>query len=359
MVLAEMDGGVLSPTAAELATAGREVAEGLDLSLSLAIAGSEVGTAAQEAASLGAERVYAAEDAHLADGQPELVLESWAQICRQTNPSVVLVARTATGRDLAPRLAVRLGVGLAQDCLEVTVDKASGRMIAHRPVYGGNAMAAVVCNGTPQMACIRPKAYEPSEPDGSQEAEVVPIGLALDASMSKVKLVERVAEESEGVRLESAKIVVAGGRGLGSPAPFKDLEVIAGLLGAGIGASRAAVDAGWVPPSWQIGLTGKTITPDLYITVAISGASQHMAGCSGSKVIVAVNKDAEANIFKEARYGVVGDWEKVLPSFTETLRELLGLTYLRLSATAVSLRRAWCQVIACLTSHPKVGGAPA
>ena len=324
LVLAERSGDALSPTAAELLTAGRAVSEGLGLSLSLAVAGSNVGSAAQEAATLGAKRVYAAEDGLLTGDQPELVLEAWTQICRQTSPSVVLVARTTGGRDLAPRLAVRLGVGLAQDCLEVTVDEASGRMIAHRPVYGGNAMAAVVCNGTPQMACVRPKAYEPLEPDDSRRAEVIPISVSLDESMARVKLVERVAEESEGVQLESAKIVVAGGRGLGSPAPFKDLEVIAGLLGAGIGASRAAVDAGWVPPSWQIGLTGKTITPDLYITVAISGASQHMAGCSGSKVIVAVNKDAEANIFKEARYGVVGDWQKVLPSFTEALRELLG-----------------------------------
>ena len=324
LVLAEMDCGALSSTAAELLAAGREVSERLGLTLSLAVSGNDVGQAAQEAATLGAKRVYAAEDGLLTGAQPELVLEAWTQICRQTDPAIVLVARTTAGRDLAPRLAVRLGVGLAQDCLEVTVDEASGRMIAHRPVYGGNAMAAVVCNGTPQMVCIRPKAYEPSERDDSEIAEVIPLSLSLDDSMARVKLVERVSEESEGVQLESAKIVVAGGRGLGSPAPFKDLEIIAGLLGAGIGASRAAVDAGWVPPSWQIGLTGKTITPDLYITVAISGASQHMAGCSGSKVIVAVNKDAEANIFKEARYGVVGDWQKVLPSFTETLRELLG-----------------------------------
>ncbi len=324
LVLAETEGGALSPTAAELVTAGLEVAAGLGLPLSVAMAGSDVEATVQEAASLGAQRVYAVEDGILSTDKPELLLEAWAQICRQTNPAVVLIARTTAGRDLAPRLAARLGVGLAQDCLEVKVDEDSGRMIAHRPVYGGNAMAAVVCNGTPQMACIRPKAYEPCEPDDSRTAEVVSLSITLDESMARVKLVERVAEESEGVRLESAKIVVAGGRGLGSPEPFKDLEVIAGLLGAGIGASRAAVDAGWVPPSWQIGLTGKTITPDLYITVAISGASQHMAGCSGSKVIVAVNKDAEANIFKEARYGVVGDWEKVMPSFTETLRELLS-----------------------------------
>jgi electron transfer flavoprotein alpha subunit len=141
--------------------------------------------------------------------------------------------------------------------------------------------------------------------------------------MAKSKVVGVVREEAEGIKLEDARIVVAGGRGLGGPEPFADLEELAKVLGAGIGASRAAVDSGWVPASWQIGLTGKTITPDLYITVAISGASQHIAGCSGAKVIVAINKDAEANIFKEARYGVIGDWKKVLTAFTETVRELV------------------------------------
>ena len=141
--------------------------------------------------------------------------------------------------------------------------------------------------------------------------------------MAKSRVVSVVREEAEGIKLEDARIVVAGGRGLGGPEPFEDLEELAKVLGAGIGASRAAVDSGWVPASWQIGLTGKTITPDLYITVAISGASQHIAGCSGAKVIVAINKDAEANIFKEARYGVVGDWKKVLTAFTETVRELV------------------------------------
>ena len=132
-----------------------------------------------------------------------------------------------------------------------------------------------------------------------------------------------VAEESEGIKLEEARIVVSGGRGLGGPEPFQDLEQLAKALGGAVGASRAAVDSGWVPSSYQVGLTGKTITPEVYITVAISGASQHMAGCSGAKVIVAINKDAEANIFKEARYGVVGDWQEIVPAFTEAVRELV------------------------------------
>ena len=323
LVLGELEGDALASTAAEILAAGRALADGLGLQLSMGIAGADTESAAQDAIGHGADQVYVVNDTILAEYHPELLLAAWAQICRQTDPKIVLMARTTNGRDLGPRLAVRLGVGLAQDCLEVSIDADSGKMVAHRPVYGGNAMAAVVCNGTPQMASIRPKAYEPLELDSSRQGEINALDASLDASMKRVKLVERVEEESEGVQLEKAGIVVAGGRGLGSPEPFKDLEVIARLLGAGIGASRAAVDAGWVPPSWQIGLTGKTITPDLYITVAISGASQHMAGCSGAKVIVAVNKDSEANIFKEARYGVVGDWQKVMPSFTEALRELL------------------------------------
>ena len=144
----------------------------------------------------------------------------------------------------------------------------------------------------------------------------------LDGSQALTQVVEVVKEEAAGVKLEDARVVVSGGRGLGGPEPFAGLEGLARLLGGAVGASRAAVDSGWVPAAYQVGLTGKTITPDLYITVAISGASQHMAGCSGAKVIVAINKDAEANIFKEARYGVVGDWERVIPALTEAVREL-------------------------------------
>ena len=158
-------------------------------------------------------------------------------------------------------------------------------------------------------------------PDPTRQGEVVAVPVTLDASMARVTIVRQVRQESAGVKLEEASIVVAGGRGLGGPEPFRELQELAGMLGAAMGASRAAVDAGWVPGNWQVGLTGKTITPDLYITVGISGASQHMAGCSGAKVIVAINKDAEANIFREARYGVVGDWQIVVPAFMEAIRE--------------------------------------
>ena len=203
------------------------------------------------------------------------------------------------------------------------IDPQTKRLLANRPVYGGNAMATVSCVDTPQVAAIRPKVYEPPEAEESRQGEMVPFDVELDPSIATSRVVSVVTEEAEGVRLEDARIVVAGGRGLGGPEPFADLEELARVIGAGVGASRAAVDSGWVPPGWQIGLTGKTITPDLYITVGISGASQHMAGCSGAKVIVTINKDPDANIFKESRYGVVGDWQKVLPALTEALRDLV------------------------------------
>ena len=244
-------------------------------------------------------------------------------LCKEINPGIILIARTNEGREIAPRLAFRLGVGLAQDCLEVSADAATGKLLANRPVYGGNAVAVVSCNYSPQVAAVRPKVYAPLEPDPARQGEVISFPVDLDAALVRSRVIEVVKEEAEGVKLEDASIVVSGGRGLGGPEPFANLEELARLLGGAVGASRAAVDSGWVPASYQVGLTGKTITPDLYITVAISGASQHMAGCSGSKAIVAINKDAEANIFKDARYGVVGDWEKVLTALTETVRELV------------------------------------
>ena len=323
LVLGELDNGSLTSTSKELLAAGRPLADALGQKLSLGVLGTDLEQPAQDAISHGADQVYLVNDPLLAEYQVELHLAALTQLCRQAGPNIVLIGRTNNGRDLAPRLAVRLDAGMAQDCLTVEIDPQSRRMVAHRPVYGGNATAAVSCVGTPQIACVRPKAYEPLNPDPSRQGELTPVEVDLDPSVARVRVVEQLKEEAEGVSMEKARIVIAGGRGLGGPEPFQDLEVIAKLLGAAVGASRAVVDSGWVPPHLQIGLTGKTITPDLYITVAISGASQHMAGCSGAKVIIAINKDAEANIFKEARYGVVGDWQKVLPPFTEALRELI------------------------------------
>ena len=322
LIAGEIAGGELSSTSKEMLAAGRGLADGMGQELSIALLGGDPRGAAGEAARHGADRVYSVAHPLLEQYHPDLHLAALESLAREASPAVLLMGRTTSGRDMAPRLAFRLSTGLAQDCLAVQVDE-SGRLLATRPVYGGNAMAVVSCNGTPQMAAIRPKAYEPLEPDDSRQAEVVDFAVDLDVSIARSRVVETVKEEAEGIRLEEAGIVVAGGRGLGGPEPFADLQELASVIGAGVGASRAAVDSGWVPAGYQIGLTGTTITPDLYITVGISGASQHMAGCSGAKVIVAINKDSEANIFKDARYGVVGDWKNILPALTEALRDLV------------------------------------
>ncbi len=323
LVIGQTSGDGLDSTAAELLAAGRNVSAALGEELSIGLLGDTLDASAQQAIAHGADRVYAVNHPLLAEYQPDLYLAALDALCRDVNPRVVLMSRTTEGRELAPRLAFRLGVGLAQDCLEVSVDESTRTLLANRPVYGGNAVAVVSCEHTPQIAAIRPKAYEPTEADAGRQGQVVSFPVELDASQARTRVVETVREESEGVKLEEARVVVSGGRGLGGPEPFSGLEELAKLLGGAVGASRAAVDSGWVPSSYQVGLTGKAITPELYITVAISGASQHMAGCSGAKCIVAINKDADANIFKDARYGVVGDWERVLPALTEAVRELV------------------------------------
>ncbi len=323
LILGDASGGELSSTTLELLAAGQKVAADLGEELSVALLGDTLDAAAQSAIAHGAQKVYAVNHPLLANYQVDLHLTALEALCKDTSPRVVLVARTNEGRELAPRLAFRLGVGLAQDCLEVSVDVAEKKLLANRPVYGGNAIAVVSCDQTPQIAAIRPKAYEPAEADSSRQGEVISFPVDLDASMALTQVIETVIEDAEGIKLEDARIVISGGRGLGGPEPFAHLEELAKIMGGAVGASRAAVDSGWVPSSYQVGLTGKTITPDLYIMVAISGASQHMAGCSGAKVIVAINKDAEANIFKEARYAVVGDWEQVVPAFAEAVRELV------------------------------------
>ena len=322
LVVGEVTQGQLSGTTKEVLAAGRTLAQQAGTELAVGLVGSALASVAQEALQAGGERVYIVEDALLADGQAELHLVALTELCRTVAPDIILLGRTTLGRDLGPRLACRLGVGLLQDCLQVDLEAASGRLTATRPIYGGNVLARVQCMATPQIAALRPKAYAPLPPDATRQGDVVAVPVRLDASMARVTVVQQIRHESAGVKLEEATIVVAGGRGLGGPEPFRELQELAGMLGAAMGASRAAVDAGWVPGNWQVGLTGKTITPDLYITVGISGASQHMAGCSGAKVIVAINKDAEANIFREARYGVVGDWQAVLPAFMEAIRSL-------------------------------------
>ena len=323
LVFGEMDQGELSSVTGELLGVARSLCASTGDEVAVALQSEAVGSAANEAVSLGADRVHCVESSLLSEPQIDAHLEAFAQVVKQTEPSIVLIGRTPLGRDVGPRLAFRLGVAVAQDCVEVAIDPDSGRVVATRPVYGGNAMSRVSFTGdSTQVVLVRPKTFEALEPDAGRTGEILEFGVDLDESAIKARLVETVTQQAEGVRLEDANIVISGGRGLGGPGPFEELRALSQVLGGALGASRAACDAGWIDHSHQVGLTGKTITPDLYITVGISGASQHMAGCSASKNIVAINRDEDANIFKSATYGVIGDWNKILPTFIETVREL-------------------------------------
>ncbi len=323
LVLGELDQSGLAGVTGELLSLARSLADETGDEVSVSLQGASVGSEGDDAIAMGADTVYKVESPLLSEPHIDAHLSALEQVARQTSPSIILIGRTPLGRDVGPRLAFRLGAAVAQDCVEVSVNADTGRVKATRPVYGGNAMASVSFTGDGvQVVIVRPKTIEANEPNSARTGSVEEFPADLDESVIKARLVETVSQETEGVRLEDAGVVVSGGRGLGGPEPFEQLQTLSDLLGGALGASRAACDAGWIDHSHQVGLTGKTITPDLYITVGISGASQHMAGCSASKNIVAINRDEDANIFKSATYGVVGDWNKVLPSFMETLREL-------------------------------------
>ncbi len=324
MVHAEVAEGKLAAVAMELLGCGRKMADELGEELSAVIVGSGVGNLAQEAFAAGADKVYIVDDALLQDYQTDAHVTVMEKVVRQAMPGILLIGQTAVGRDLAPRLAFRLETVATMDCIELAIDSGSKRLLRTKPVYGGNARAVFASDFDPQIATVRVKAMTPLEPDTARKGEVVNIEAGLDPSAMRTEVLEKVKEEVEGISLDAAKVVVGGGRGIGSVDGFKQLEELAGLLRGAVGASRPPCDNGWILDVRQIGLTGKIVTPDLYIAVAISGSSQHMAGCSGCKNVVAINKDPEANIFREARFGVVGDWKKVLPAFAEKVRELLA-----------------------------------
>lgn len=325
LVFAEVTQGSLAAIAKEMLGAGRRLADALGEPVLAAVLGSGVQEAAQEAIYHGADTVYVADAPALAHYQTLPYTAVMAQIAEQATPNIVLVGMSDSGRELGPRLAFRLRTGLASDCVELTINPETRLMEATRPVSGGNAMATVVIEHTrPQMATVRGKTMEPAPRDTTRKGQVVPVSVKLDTVPAAVTLVERVKAAAAGVRLEDAEIVISGGRGLKGPDDFYAvLEPCAKVLGAAVGASRAAVDEGWVPSQMQVGLTGKIISPKLYIACAISGAAQHMAGCGYAKTIVAVNRDPDAPIYQRAHIGVVGDYKKVIPAFQHKCEELL------------------------------------
>ncbi len=324
MVFGEAKEGKLAVVTTELLGCGRRLASELGQELSCLLVGSDVSGLAREATSFGADKVYVVSDPLLKNYQADAYVFVTEKVARQVMPKILLLGQTAIGRDLAPRLAFRLGTALTTDCVELAIDPDSKSLLTTKPVYGGNAQAIFATESLPQIATVRAKAMSPLERDDSRQGEVITIEAGLDPSSLKMEFLERVIAEVEGIRLEDAGVVVAGGRGIGGSEGFAQLEELAKILKGAVGASRPPCDNGWVPAGYQIGLTGKIIAPDLYIAVAISGASQHITGCSGAKTIVAINKDPESNIFREASFGVIGDWKKVLPAFTAKVKELLA-----------------------------------
>jgi electron transfer flavoprotein alpha subunit len=325
LICGELVNGKLASITTELLGCGRKLADDLKEELSCLLASDTVGGASKEAVAFGADKVYVVENPILKEYQADSYIQVAEKLVKEISPRATLIGQTSMGRDLAPRLAFRLGTSLTTDCLDLSIDQGTKLLIQTRPVYGGNAQAIFTSELMPQVVTVRNKAMSPLERDNSRKGEVIPTKIDIDTSKVRTKILETVKEEAVGIKLEDAPVIVCGGRGVGGPEPFQTtLKALADLLHGAIGASRPPADNGWVPEAVHIGLTGKIVAPDIYIAVAVSGASQHTAGCSGSKHIIAINKDPEANIFREAEFGVVGKYEEVVPAFTNKLKELLA-----------------------------------
>lgn len=325
LVCDEVIDGKISLLTKELLSIGRKLADDLSQPLNILLIGENVDEAAAEVISLGADTVYVCSGAPLAEYHPGLYVAIAADVCKQVTPSIVLFGHTEMGRDVSPRLATRLKTTVTMDCIHLSIDSETKRMLQSKPVYGGNAIAIWVSEShDPQIVTLRPRAMMAAEPDTSRKGEIKTVDVSVNNSLLKEKLLETAKEDMKGVKLEDAKVIVSGGGGIGTTDGFTILEELAEVLGGGVGVSRVPCDEGWKPLSLEIGQTGHIVTPDLYIAVGISGAPQHMAGCSGSKYIVAINRDPDSQIFKEANFGVIGDYRQVLPSLIEKCKTLLG-----------------------------------
>ena len=320
-VFCEVKSGAVMPIAFEGLGVGRKLADALGQELSAIIFGSGAGSLGQQAIAHGADKVYVINEAQLNEYQPDLYLLALENAVNQVKPQVIIMGQTDNGRELAARLAFRLHTEATLDCVDLGIDAETKRLLQTKPVYGGNAQAVIVTETDPQVVTIRTKAFSALAPDASRKGETIALQ-PMDLSAVKTRITNRVVEDVAGIKIEDARVVVAGGRGIGSAEGFKQLEELAKLLKGAVGASRPPCDNNWIPDTAQVGLTGKIIAPEVYFAIAISGSSQHMSGCSGSKTIVAINKDPEANIFKVAQYGVVGDWKKVIPALIQKVKEL-------------------------------------
>lgn len=323
LVCGEVVDGKINTVTRELLNTGRKLADDLNQLLSTLLIGEDLEEVAEEVITLGADKVYTAQGPPFAKSHPELYVATIAETCRQSTPSIVLLGQTDMGRDVAPRLAAKLGTTVAMDCTELVIDPDTKRLLQTKPVYGGNAIAVWASESEPQIVTLRPRSVMPAEPDASRKGEITTLDITIDDSMIEGRLLETVREEVKGIKLEEAEVIVAGGGGIGGSDGFQLLEELAQVLSGTIGVTRVPCDEGWIPLSMEIGQTGHIVGPNLYIAIGISGAPQHMAGCSGSKCIVAINRDPDAHIFREADFGVVGDYKEALPPLIEKCKAIV------------------------------------
>jgi len=316
---AEQSKGRIASVAYELLGIGRKLADSLNTELSAVLFGKS--QEVEELIKWGADKVYYADAPQYDSLDDELYSKTMVKLIKENKPEILLAGATAIGRSFIPRVAARLKVGLTADCTGLEIDRETGNLLQIRPAFGGNIMATILSpTSRPQIATVRPRVMKRGEYIAQRKGEIIKIE-PLNPT-GRVRILERIEDAClSRVNLQDAKVIVSGGRGLGSPEGFKMLWELANLLGGTVGASRAAVDEGWIPYAHQVGQTGKTVCPKLYIACGISGAVQHLVGMQSSDIIVAINKDPDAPIFNVATYGIVGDLKVIVPLIIKKLKE--------------------------------------
>ncbi|MFX1517996.1 MAG: FAD-binding protein [Promethearchaeota archaeon] len=318
-VFVELKDGKVRNVTYELLGKARQLADELGEKVCAIILGKDVKGLWTDLSSYGADKILVVEDDNLEEYYTDLFTSVLVGLIMKHEPNIVIYPATKIGRDLAPRVAATLEVGLTADCTGLSIQ--DGRLLQTRPAFGGNIMADIISVTRPQMATVRPNVMKKSIPDKNRTTEIIEIPVKVDIKGVRTIIKETISmQTSDAVPLDEAEIIVSGGRGVGSKENFKIIEGLAAVLNAAVGASRSAVDLGWKPKSFQVGQSGTTVSPKIYIACGISGKIQHLVGMSGSDVIIAINKDPEAPIFNVADYGIVGDLNKVIPAFTEALK---------------------------------------
>ena len=335
-VFAQQVDGIVGGIAFELVGEGKKLANDLGVDVTAIRIGSDIKDQAERLGAYGADRVIVVDDPAPKDYRTEPYTHAMASVIKEFKPEIVLIGATAIGRDLGPRLAARIHTGLTSDCTQLDIgdfplnpvpgkEQKHNQLLMTRPAFGGNTIATIACpDFRPQMATVRPGVMQKLPKDPSHKAEVIEFNPGFEENGNYVEILEIVKAVSDVADIMDAKILVSGGRGVGSPENFKILQDLADVIGGTVSCSRAVVDAGWKPKDLQVGQTGKTVRPNLYIACGISGAIQHLAGMEESDIIVAINKDEYAPIFDVADYGVVGDLNKIVPALTEKLKEYMA-----------------------------------